>query len=478
LKSKFDTLSNGYLRFVLDKTNRFEDFKTNVLNAIIEIPHTDKRFAMFYSERKILAKKFPESDIAYFVVENRKYPAESVYKLTDGTKTEREEVIAWVSKNGVIPQIADIYPALSSYLKKYVFNCGDLSNLLTDYFDAYKRQKISNRLEADFIEKVEKLAQSRDYNRLPTRNEIIDCLNKDDTYLYWIDAFGVEYLAFILELARLRGLSISINIARAELPTITSVNQDFYDTWPNNKKEKNNELDEIKHKAKGGYNFENNALPIHLAKELDIISGVIDKAATKLALRDYKRFLIVSDHGASRLAVLRRKEEQYQTDTKGEHSGRCCKVFELYDLPFAAEENGYLVLADYGRFKGSRAASVEVHGGASLEEVVVPIIELTLKDSSITAEIVEEFVTVDFRTGTEITLFFNSPMKKVSVILKGKRYSASPPDGNHYRVAIPDIKRAGDYSADVYAGDDLIGKIVIRAKGRSGKVNDAFDGLF
>lgn len=478
LKSKSDTLSNGYLRFVLDKTNRFEDFKTNVLNAIIEIPHTDKRFAMFYRERKILAKKFPESDIAYFVVENRKYPAESVYKLTDGTKTEREEVIAWVSKNGVIPQIADIYPALSSYLKKYVFNCGDLSDLLTDYFDAYKRQKISNRLEADFIEKVEKLAQSRDYNRLPTRNEIIDCLNKDDTYLYWLDAFGVEYLAFILELARLRGLSISINIARAELPTITSVNHDFYDTWSDNKKEKNNELDEIKHKAKGGYNFENNALPIHLAKELDIISGVIDKAATKLALRDYKRFLIVSDHGASRLAVLRRKEEQYQTDTKGEHSGRCCKVFEPYDLPFAAEENGYLVLADYGRFKGSRAACVEVHGGASLEEVVVPIIELTLKDSSITVEIVEEFVTVDFRTGTEITLFFNSPVKKVSVILKGKRYSASPPDENHYRVAIPDIKRAGDYPADVYAGDDLIGKIVIRAKGRSGKVNDAFDGLF
>jgi hypothetical protein len=66
-------------------------------------------------------------------------------------------------------------------------------------------------------------------------------------------------------------------------------------------------------------------LPIHLAKELDIISGVIDKAATELALRHCKRFLLVSDHGASRLAVLRRKEEKYETDTKGEHSGRCCK---------------------------------------------------------------------------------------------------------------------------------------------------------
>jgi hypothetical protein len=478
LKSKSDTLSNGYLRFVLDSTICFDDVKTNVLNAIIEVQHTDKRFGKFYAERKLLTEKFPESDIAKFVVNNRKNNTESIFKLTDGTKTEREEIIAWVSQNGVIPQINYIYPALAAYLKRYVFNCNDLSNLLTEYFDGYKRQKVYNTLEPNFVENVEKLAKSRDYNRLPTRNEIIDGMNKEDTYLYWLDALGVEYLAFIMELARIRGLSISINVARAELPTITSINRDFYDAWQGGRKEKSDKLDETKHSEEGGYNFENNILPIHLAKELDIITGVMDKAATELALRRYKRFLIVSDHGASRLAVLRRKEEKYQTDTNGEHSGRCCKYFEPYDLPFAAEENGYLVLADYGRFKGSRAANVEVHGGASLEEVVVPIIDLMLKDSNITVEMVEKFVTVDLRTGIEITLFFSSPLKNVSVILNGRRYSASSLDGNHYKVALPDTKRAGDYPADVYAGDDLIGQILIKAQGKSGKVNDAFDDLF
>lgn len=478
LKSQSDKLSNGYLRFVLNQTNRFEDCKTNALNAIIEVPHTEQRFDAFYAERKKLVEKFPESDVADFVVNNRKNIAESVYKLTDGTKTEREEIIVWVSQHGVIPQIADIYPALSAYLNTYVFHCGELSNLLTEYFDAYKRQKVSNRLEADFIENLAKLAQSRDYNRLPSRNEIIESLNKDDAYLYWLDALGVEYLAYISELCHSRGLSLSINIAQAELPTITSVNRDFFDAWQSGRKEKSDELDDTKHNDVGGYNFENNELPIHLAKELDIISGVIDKAATELALRHYKRFLIVSDHGASRLAVLKRQEEKYETDTKGEHSGRCCKVFEPHDLPFAAEQNGYLVLADYGRFKGSRAASVEVHGGASLEEVVIPIIELTLKDRNITVEMVKEFVTVDFRKGTEITLFFNAPLKNVSVILNGKRYSASPLDSQHYKVALPDTKRAGDYPADVYAGDDLIGKILIKAQSKSGKVNNAFDDLF
>lgn len=477
LKSKVDTLSNSYLRFVLERTNRFEDFKMNVLNAIIEVQHTDTRFGGFYKERKKLVKEFPESDIADFVVRNRKTTAESIYKLTDNTETEREEIIAWVSKYGAVPEISEIYPDLADYLKLYVFNCGELSNLLTDYFNNYKRQKVSNSLEADFLEKVEKLAKSRDYNKLPTRNEIIDGFNTHDTYLYWLDALGVEYLAFISELARKRELSISIHIARANLPTITSVNRDFFESWQG-KKEKDKELDDTKHNDEGGYNFENNELPIHLAKELDTIKKVIDKAATELSKRCFKHFVIASDHGASRLAVLRRKEEKYETDTKGKHSGRCCKLFMPYDLPFATEENGYLVLADYGRFKRSRAASVEVHGGASLEEVVVPVIELALRDSDITVELVEEFATVDFRAGTEIELFSNSPLKDLSVMLSGKRYPASPTDDYHYKVILPDIKRAGEYLADVYSGDDLLTQITIKAQGKSGKINEEFDDLF
>lgn len=477
LKSKTDTLQNGYLRFVLDKTNRFEEFGGNVLNTIIDIPHMDKRFPSFYSERKALVEKFPESDIADFVVNSRQVVSESIYKLTDGTEAEREEIIAWLSKNNMFPQLDGIYPALAAYLKKYIFKCPELADELTEYFEEYKRQKLSNNIEPEFLEKVDELAQSRKFNRLPTRNVIMDSVDKNDTYLYWLDALGVEYLSLIESLAQKRGLSVRVSIARAELPTITAINRDFYDTWQG-LKEKNDELDDTKHRDKGGYNFTNNELPIHLAKELDIITAMIDKAATKLALKNCKRFLIVSDHGASRLAVLRRKEEKYNTDTTGEHSGRCCKLFKPYDLPFAAEGKGHLVLADYGRFKGSRAANVEVHGGASLEEVVVPVIELSLKDGSVTVKLVDETVTADFRTGTEIKLFFNSPVQNITVVLNGKRYSASQIDANHYSVKLPDTKRAGDYPADVYAGDNLIGKIMIKAQGKSGKVNDAFDDLF
>lgn len=477
LKMKVDTLKNGYLRFVIERTDLFEDLSSNILNEIIDISHSDKRFLFFYQERKTLVKEYPESEIASFVINNRQKVSESIYKLTDNTSVEREEIIAWISRHGVIPELDSIYPLLSGYLKKYFFKNSELADLLTEYFEAYKRQKLSNKLETDFLKKVDELALSREFNRLPTRNEIMDGVDRSDTYLYWMDALGVEYLGLMEALVQKRGLSIKVDIARAELPTITSINHDFYDDWEG-EKEKNRELDNTKHKSEGGYNFTNNELPIHLAKELQIIEEMIDKAATKLSLRQCERFLIVSDHGASRLAVLRRKEEKYDTDTKGDYSGRCCKFFQPYDLPFVAEENGYLILADYGRFKGSRAANVEVHGGASLEEVVVPIIELFLKDGSITVKLVDEVVTVDYRTGTEITLFFNSPVQLVTVVMNGKVYSSLEIDPNHYSVMLPDIKRAGEYPVEVYAGDNLIGNILIEAQGKSVKVNNEFDGLF
>ncbi|MEI3158007.1 MAG: hypothetical protein V8T08_00050, partial [Monoglobus pectinilyticus] len=64
---------------------------------------------------------------------------------------------------------------------------------------------------------------------------------------------------------------------------------------------------------------------------------------------------------------------------------------------FATEEDGFWVIANYDRFKGGRKANVEVHGGATLEEVVVPIIEITKFAEDIEVSIIEKVITVSFR---------------------------------------------------------------------------------
>jgi hypothetical protein len=482
LKSKVDA-QQGYLRFVLDNTDSFESLADNTLSAIIDISHTDRRFVSFYRERKVLIKNFPDTKISGFVTNNRIKPSESIYKLTDNTEVERQEIIRWLAQNNMPEKemfalLENIYPLLGAYLKPYAFKSEKLNDLLRDYFEAYKRQKLHNRLDAEFLERVDKLAKPpRKFNQLPTRNEIVNKIEQNSTYLYWLDALGVEYLGLIEELAQKHGLSVKTNIVRTELPSVTFLNKDFYENWHGDK-EKDSRLDDAIHNK--AHKYKSGAPAIHLSEQLNIIDSMIGKGAEVLDGQKVERFLIASDHGASRLAVLHDKEEKYETDSKGERSGRCCEVFPSYknDLPFATVENGYIVLADYGRFKGGRAAEVEVHGGASLEEVVIPVVELTLKESSVTVKLVDENVVVDFSTGTEITLFFDSRVQDISVVLNDKRYIASQVDENHYLVKLQDINRAGEYFISVYAGNDLVGDLAIKARGKTAKVNADFASLF
>lgn len=463
-----------------------EDFFEN--HTLGPMMYTDARFPGFYRDRKRLLSHYPEADMATFVNDNRVNAAESVYKLTDNTLVEKQEVIIWIANHGIPGNLIEIYPDLAAYANKYLFSGKNFNAAfaarITAYFEKYKELTLKNVLTGEFSDGVDKLARERIYNRLPKRDELVKEKNNGATQLFWIDALGVEYLSYIVELARRRGLKISIEIGRAELPTITCENSDFYKNWPEELRHpKEEELDDIKHNDKGRYYYSaKNPYPIHLAKELEIIDRAVSDIATTLGLRTYDRVVIASDHGASRLAVLRNKEEKYETDTKGEHSGRCCKFFPNCDLPFAIneEERGYIVLADYGRFKGSRAANVEVHGGASLEEVVVPIITLSLNDSSIVISIVDEDkIKADFKTGIKITLYVNKPIwKSLTLGYGNKRYESERIDDNHYAVCIPDIKRAGTYPADVYLGDGLAAHIEIKATGKSAAMNDDFADLF
>lgn len=480
LLQNMQNIKNKYIQYVLRVSKGLKDFKHKVLNEISNISHNDSNFITLYSDRKRLVQQYPDSEIAVFVNNNRFDPSESIYKLTDNTLVEREEIIANIAQHGLPNNIEAIYPHLAFYLKKYHFQGDSLNDLLTSYFDDYKHQKVLNNLSEDFLVRVDEIAVSRDYNRLRTRDELISAIDKNSAFLCWIDALGVEYLSFIVELAHKKGLAVSVNVGRSDLPTITPINKKFYELWPDSSKRKIEELDEVKHKEKGGYKYgSSNLYSIHLAKELQIISDAIDEAATDLGLRNFDRYVFASDHGASRLAVLRNKEEKYDTDTQGEHSGRCCKLFSGYDLPFATEENGYIVLADYGRFKGSRKANVEVHGGASLEEVLVPVITLSLRDTSIVVKMVETTIKADYKNGATLTLFVNKAITQPLYIeCNNNKYQATAVDENHYKVNLLDVKRACTVSAGVYLGEDLISRITIKAVGKSASLDSDFDDLF
>lgn len=213
LKLNTDQIQNSYLKLVVEETVSFENFKNNIVTRIIEVSRTDRHFRHLYDERKKLLKNFPEDDIAVFVKANEVDQEDSIYRLTDNTLLEKKTTIKWIAQHGINEAISYVYPALDTYLKKYIFDSPVLANELTEYFDAYKKQKVSNHISDDFVKLVEKYATGISYAQLPTRDNAIKAVaDKNSAYLYWIDALGVEYLSYITALAKKKGLSIHVDI--------------------------------------------------------------------------------------------------------------------------------------------------------------------------------------------------------------------------------------------------------------------------
>lgn len=132
---------------------------------------------------------------------------------------------------------------------------------------------------------------------------------------------------------------------------------------------------------------------------------------------------MISDHGASRLAVIKEHTLDINVNSKGTHSGRVCALTDdISEVSCATKSGDYYVLANYDRFKGGRAANVEVHGGATLEELTVPVIALTIAPESIEITILTPEITISFRKKAEIRLYSNTRLNDVSILVSGNFY--------------------------------------------------------
>lgn len=297
---------------------------------------------------------------------------------------------------------------------------------------------------------------------LRPRVSYLEKIDTKNTMVYFVDALGVEYLSFILAQCNSNNLFANVTVCRSELPSITCMNKEFVDVFSSAgcKIIDIKDLDELKHHGTNDFDYQITKEPIHLIEELNIIATVLEKIRTNIASGKCEKAIIISDHGASRLAVINETENKYEMSEKGEHSGRCCPVSDIDEKPdFATEENGYWVLANYDRFKGGRKANVEVHGGAALEEVCVPIIEITPQNEKIDVRLLDSYknITVSFRKSALIKFFINKKLNNLKVKIEGKYYDAQPTAEEFvYQVSMPDIRKAKNYIFDVYASENMI----------------------
>lgn len=462
------TGDDPYLALAVSKTSRHSEWRTNLLCAILDVSVDDGRFARLYDARKKVVPKLDKGDVTAFIRESRRIanPADRIRYMTDCTESEREEVIRLVVDIGDVPaSVEEVYPALWNYWRRFPFSGDGLSETLATYFQDYKRQKLLGRIEPGFMETVRDFAEDRPQFALPTRESVLEGLAADGVSLCWIDALGCEFLGLVQSSAERLGLKLKVTPVRTKLPSITSANRSFYDEWPGEKMPPVSRLDKIKHG-----DFERcGERPTHAATglphELAVVEEAINAIAMQLRKKPGSKVVLTSDHGATRLAVISNSETVWELPEKGRHGGRCCRKSEFDGvLPSCVTESDdekWHVLAGYDRFKGGRKGDVEVHGGATAEEMVVPVIELELLDKSVRVRLVEEEFKVTFRDAQiTLDLFCASALMSPSVEFGGRRYAAvaDGDEAGRYRVQIPKPS-AGDHVAVVYDGDTRINDV-------------------
>ena len=462
----------------------------SIYRSLLTLDPKSKQFLSFYAQRKQLLNQLgnPSDEVVDYCKLVSIRGKDALYYLTDNTQKEREAIFAILDQYGLeyekselLAALDTVYPDLRKYLNPYQFK----SELLTNYFDLYKYQKVINKIFPEFMTMVEDQAEKREYNLLlQPRTATVEAIDRAGTQLYFMDAMGVEYLSFIRSVCQELDLFVKIHVCRCELPSITSKNKEFLDLFAEGPHPivSIKDLDEIKHHGKDTYNYERTKLPIHLSRELEIIRDVLTRVKERLQGGEIQKAIMVADHGASRLAVIHETENIWEMAEKGEHSGRCCLKSEVDSQPaFATDAGEYWTLANYDRFRGSRKANVEVHGGATLEEVTVPIIELTFSSQVTEVHLLPlnavtfDFskipeITVSFRKKAAIKLYISNSLPDISVVVDGKRYAAKQLDENYYEVQMPELKRpkAEPYLVDVFSGDSIVAsqlKLKVKSEG-------------
>ena len=466
--------SGTYLGFSLDQTTSCEAWIRRVYHALADVARSDDRFESFFAQRLELLKLLPANSTEmqfYCQSVAERYGKDAVYYLSDSTDHERRQWMKTIDENDwtdaeIEKAIAHASRELSYYIEPFVFDSYNshlkndnisLADDLTYYFNRYKYLKIRNCIDDDFIEYVDKYAIERPYNKLRCRSAVTRTIDKEGVQAYFIDALGAEHLGYIQAKCREYGMISDIQIVRCELPSITSINKEFKERFETRDVK---DLDDLKHHSTI-YLYERCQLPIHLFEELKVIDKELRNIRDLLRSHGAQKAVIFSDHGASRLAVIYKHEnEKIELEEKGKHSGRCCRCEQNPNLDQAAYENGWAVLANYERFKGGNKAQVEVHGGASLEEVVVPIVTLTLRPEKVEYHLVDQKVKYSQGKVT-LALCCNMPMNAPRIQIEGVFYEGvlDPADRRTARFDVAQHTKAQAYRATVWEGNTNTGQV-------------------
>lgn len=261
-----------------------------------------------------------------------------------------------------IRNLKDIYPELFYYLDSIELE--SKHEWINNYFNEYRISKVKNQPSETLSKILENINESKEtfYQWYYSFPKVDKFLSKEKVFL--VDALGIEFIPLINCLLSEKGFNVKINIARANVPSITELNKI-------ESAETIRDLDELIHSEFYIY-------PDTLIKEIEIIKKIVEDIAIR-----YEKFIITSDHGFTAFATKSLKGSKIYDFKNVSHEGRCvfldnnCQFDdETYFFRHEIEIKGkkMISLIPLTHISISETPRRESHGGATPEEVLIPVI--------------------------------------------------------------------------------------------------------
>ena len=296
--------------------------------------------------------------------------------FTGLSNAEKEFVINLYS-NDVLDknEIKTVYSSLYAYLYGQAENRILNKDEWKGYLQAYRESKISNK-DNLYLQQYYKSGRSNStnlynmYYAIPRQETVVESYVVDSD-IYVLDGVGAEYLPLLVELLKRNGYDTEFcDYAACHLPSITDVNREYFSNIPY---------------VEWFLDFDRNVIhgefyktSVNLRKAFDILEKKIKEITMDSA---GKRIVITADHGATARARWTDTKKKYDFSSS-DHEGRCCKIssrneytdtvdYIIYEDEIKPGMPYVISLNEQSLYNKPR---YEDHGGATVEEILVPVI--------------------------------------------------------------------------------------------------------
>ena len=463
---------DGYLGIVTDKSNHINEFENLIFSEILN--HFDSnRFSDLAKNRKEIIQNMKITPSQKFLKEVKSLEVvDQMRCMTDSTREEKQIILSAFShcepSETATSILKEVYPDAYFYLERMDFQ----DESLEEYFFSYKRHKLTNNKTDEFLDAVNTFAKNHNAPmwNLPSRNLAVDELFDQDAIILFVDALGIEYISLLQHMFDDKQYDVEIKFARCNLPSTTKVNTDFLEGRVNVRYQK---LDELKHSSTINY-------PDNLIDEFSILHDVKGKADE--LLRNYPSIIITADHGSSRMAVLYRNQaevHQPKGNAELEKYGRCCidTVNDYTEIEGLIHDQAYWIFGNYSRFAEKGAPHCEIHGGASFEEMIVPVMRIRKAETSIQAQdqVKVTIITPQIKVGpskaASVVFKLNKVYPSIIAVVTGKKYPCDYENGEYKFTFV--IDSSGEVNVKLLSNNKRLGEFKIRVI--SGIIKSEFD---